>query len=248
MTELCEVDTQDASTLVCSHLVCKHCGVIDRDYSRIQRGTRCSICNDLSDCGRLAFSVNIHVLVDLVQSAYHSKTVGCDFERPKAQDIGTILLFCSLREALLNNFLVQLLRAQKVPEHIIEKLLGDNKLASQKFGDLFASVVGIKWNKAVTNAEKYLDTSFQSTSDLMRSAASIRNSFLHEGNVWPASRDFATDCVNGMPLLAALFVALHNLYVHPLIRIASDTDKNAIKPAKRSRKPSTALQAEVPGS
>jgi hypothetical protein len=218
MTELCEIEGQDASTLVCSHLICKHCGVIDYDYTRLQRGAVCSVCKNEGDCGRLAFSTNVHVLVNLVQKAYHSKTPPDVVGGPAAQDIGTVLFFCALREMLLTNFIVQLLRAQKIPEHIIEKLLDDNKLAGQKFGDLFASVVGVRWSNAVLKAEKYVEVDFQSTSTLMREAAQKRNLFLHEGKAWSVSREFATSCVNAMPFLSALFVALHNIYVHPLIR------------------------------
>jgi hypothetical protein len=50
----------------------------------------------------------------------------------------------------------------------------------------------------------------------MQDAATIRNEFLHEGRAWQATRQIATDCVNAMPSLVALFVALHNVYVHPL--------------------------------
>lgn len=50
----------------------------------------------------------------------------------------------------------------------------------------------------------------------MRNAAAIRNTFLHEGQAWEATKEIATECVNAMPLLVELFATLHNVYVRPL--------------------------------
>lgn len=214
--QLADIDTQDASTLVCDYLICGNCGIIDRDHSRMRRGNKCSTCGKESEAGRLAFPINVHILVDLVQQAYHSKAPIGPISGPQVPSIGTILLFCTLREALLNGFLINRLRVQRVPAPLIEKLLSDNKLASQKFGGLFTSVVGCKWENAVTEASRQAAVNFAPTSNLMRDAAAIRNEFLHEGGAWQATRQVATDCVNAMPSLSALFVALHNVYVHPL--------------------------------
>ncbi len=46
----------------------------------------------------------------------------------------------------------------------------------------------------------------------------MRNEFLHEGTAWTASPDFAKTCVDGIPDLISLFVALNNVYVHALRR------------------------------
>jgi hypothetical protein len=99
-------------------------------------------------------------------------------------------------------------------------LLDDNKLANQKFGDLFTSILGQKWDEAVTEASKHAGEDFESVSQLMKQAASIRNEFLHEGTAWSATLDVATACVDSMPALASLFVALHNIYIHSLIQNA----------------------------
>lgn len=215
---LAEIDTQDASTLICDYLACASCGVIDRDHARIRSGTRCSTCGKEGTGGRLAFPISIHVLVDLVQQAYHSKAPVGPTDGPQLQGIGTILMFCALREALLNWFLIRLLRAQKVPAPLMDKLLADNKLASQKFGDLFTAVVGEKWERALEEVSRGADVDYLATSNLMKEAAAIRNAFLHEGSAWRATQQLATECVNAMPSLMSLFVGLHNAYAHPLLR------------------------------
>jgi hypothetical protein len=217
-TQLADIDRQDASTLVCDHLICAHCGIIDRDRARIQRGSKCSTCGKESEGGRLAFPISIHILVDLVQQAYHSTAPVGPTSGPQVPSVGTILLFCTLREALLNWFLVGRLRAQGVPATIIEKLLADNRLANQKFGELFTSAIGCKWDDAVAEASRSVSCDYAPISTLMRSAATIRNTFLHEGQGWQATREIATECVNAMPLLVGLFATLHNLHVRPLRR------------------------------
>ena len=128
--------------------------------------------------------------------------------------MGTVLYFCTLREALLNHFLVQMLRAQKVPVALIERLLDDNRLASQRFGGLFASVVGQKWDKAVDQVSRKVATNFSPVSQLMRRAAEIRNSFLHEGSAWAVTRELSTECINSASHMVELFVAFHNEFIH----------------------------------
>ena len=215
---LAEIDTQAASTLVCDYLICRDCGIIDRDHSRMRVGSLCSTCGGVSKAGRLPFPQNVRTLVDLVQQAYHSTAPIGPNSNPQVTDIGTVILFCTLREALLNSFLLTHLRSQRVPESLLKKLLSDNKLAAQKFNGLFPSVVGFRWEEAVEAASNYGGMDFASASKLMREAATIRNEFLHDGRGWAATREFATTCVNAMPSLVALFVALHNVYIHPMQR------------------------------
>lgn len=218
MTQLSEIDSQPASSLVCDHLICRACGVIDRDYDRLRKGHRCSTCGSESEAGSLVFPISIHVLVDLVQQAFHSQSPTRPLNAPQGADVGAVLYFCTLREALLNTFLVNNLRAREVPEPLISKLLDDNKLASQKFGGLFTSVVGVKWEEAVGQVSLQTGVDYKSVSALMRSAAELRNEFLHSGRAWALTREFATQCVDSMGELVGLFVSLHNEYTHPALR------------------------------
>lgn len=153
-----------------------------------------------------------------MQQSYHSDAPISPISGPQAPAIGAILFFCTLREVLLNHFLLTLLRAQRVPEPVIEKLLEDNKLARQKFAGLFSAVVGKSWKEAVLEASTFDGTDFQPVSKLMLEAATIRNEFMHEGKGWAATRDVATNCINSLFALFSLFVALHNINVRPYLR------------------------------
>lgn len=217
MVELAEIDCQATSSLICDFMICKCCGTVDREHSRMVKNSICPACHRPAGVARLYYPINIHILVDLVQQSYHSEAQISPIYGPQASNVGTILFFSSLREALLNHFLVALLLAQQVPSPLIEKLLEDNKLASQKFAGLFSAVVGKSWKEAVIEASAFGGMDFNPISDLMLAVASIRNEFMHEGRGWAATREVSTNCVNGMPVLTKLFVILHNIYVHPLL-------------------------------
>ncbi len=219
MTELAEIDSQAASTLVCDFIICGRCGRVDQGKSRLVVNSNCPACQQQAGFAELYYSVNIRVLVDLVQQTFHSNAPLKSVYGPQAPNIGTILLFCTLREALLNHFLQRLLFAQRVPVPIIKKLFDDNKLANQKF-KLFQAVVGKEWNEAVSVASTTENCNFAQISDLMKVSAEIRNKFMHEARGWDATREVATDCVNGLKPLFNLFVVLHNIYICPHLREA----------------------------
>ena len=217
MVTIAEIDSQDISTLICDFMICKLCGEVDREHSRMTANSLCPVCKKPAGVARLYYPINVHILVDLVQQAYHSNAPVGPISGPQTPVVGTILFFCTLREALLNHFLLEFLRAEHVKTSLIEKMLDDNKLASQKFTSLFSAVIGKSWGDAVSEASAYDANDYRPVSDLMKSAASIRNEFLHEGTGWSATREFATECVNSLPALFGLFVALHNIYIRPLL-------------------------------
>lgn len=196
-------------------MICNCCGIVDRERSRMRADSACPVCHKPAGGARLYYPINVHILVDLVQQSYHSNAPVGPISGPQTSIVGPILFFCTLREALLNHFLLTLLRARKVPDSIIEKLLDDNRLASQKFKGLFSVAVGKSWNEVVIEVSTFVGRDLQPISDLMLKMANIRNKFMHEGTAWTATHEDATNCVNGMPALFTLFTALHNIYVRP---------------------------------
>lgn len=212
MTTLANIDSQFASTLVCSHLICKDCGFVDRNLDRMTCGHICSECCKPGDRGRLYFNVSVHILVDLMQQAYHSQSPASQPYGPHGQDVGTVIYFCTLRESLLNQFLIEAMQAKGTSRPLIEKLLEDNKLANQRFGGLFTATTGKKWSEAVSEMSTKLGSNFGSVSELMRKAAELRNTFLHEGSAWAITREFSTHCMNTVPAMVELFVGMHLEY------------------------------------
>jgi hypothetical protein len=114
-------------------------------------------------------------------------------------------------------FLINNLRARNIDEALISRMLDDNKLASQKFGGLFTSVIGVRWNEAISELSRLKEEDYASVSDLMRESAELRNEFLHEGIAWGINRDLAKRCIDSVGKLVSMFVALHNQYTQPLL-------------------------------
>jgi len=113
--DITEVTGQPLSSLVSDQLICKDCHIVDRDHERSRVGYACPTCGKASEGGRLYFSINIHILVDLIQESYHSSatsTSGRLYEGVGSHDISVIIYFCTLRETLLDKFITELLLAQ----------------------------------------------------------------------------------------------------------------------------------------
>lgn len=212
---LSSIKDQDASQVACAWFLCTHCGIVDRDMQRMRVGHDCGSCGRSSEGGRLYFSTTIHILVDLVHQAYHSNAPVGPVQGPQTGAVETIVFFCALRESLLVLFLKDHMMAQKLPTPIIDKLLDDNRLANQRFGQLFKSVVGAKWHVAVQKISTE-DCSFVTVSELMMAASEVRNDFMHNGSAWQATEGLARDCVNSLPTITHLFAELHNHYVRPI--------------------------------
>jgi hypothetical protein len=216
--QLSQVTSQPLSDLVATYFLCKGCGIVDRDHARMRKGHPCSACSLPGESGLLAFPIHIHVLADLVQQAFHSDSPTRPVAGPSAVDVGTVLMFCSLRESLLTHFLVNNLRTRGIDPPLIDKLMDDNRLANQKFGDLFTSVVGQKWGAAVGALSDKHSTDFVAVSDLMKDAAERRNEFLHQGTAWGLEREFAVRCIDSTGDMMSLFAALHNEFTAPRFR------------------------------
>lgn len=214
--ELSDIDNQSWTTLIADFLICPQCGIVDRDSSRSTIGEPCSSCGEPSDCGHLYYWSPINLLIHLLQQAYFSETAE-NLQRkylPDEPSIATVLLFCTLREVMLEQFFIKLLCARKIPADIIEKLLEDNKMASQKYGGLFHSLVGKKWEQAVREVSKREGYDFKIISETMKLAVKARNDFLHKG-IGKIDRELATFCVNKLYDLCYLFATLHNEFIRP---------------------------------
>ena len=121
--DITEIKGESLSVLVADHFECQICRVVDREHERSRVGYLCPVCGR-SDVPILHFHMNIRVLLDLIQTSYHS--VGSQIEElhlgEGAHDISVIIFFCTLREALLDNLIVNLMRAQNLPQGIMKRL------------------------------------------------------------------------------------------------------------------------------
>ena len=212
MIPLADIDGQSLSSVICDFMICKRCGIVDRERSRIVANSPCPACHKSAGIARLYFGLNLAVLIG---ASYSSRTI---LRRPKDKHSAhnrpmwlSYYSLCALREALLNNLLHYLCRTEA---RDLKKVATRRKLTKRKFSSL-VELIGKSWDEAVGEASSREGLDFDSVSKLMIQASSIRNRFLHEASGWGATRQFATECINGTFALLQLFVSLHNTYVQP---------------------------------
>jgi len=217
--DITELKTQSLATSLGPYLVCRSCRVVDRDAKRMQRGHSCQTCGNISDSGLMYFHVNILVLIDLVQESFHSSRPSeldsPAYEGVSASDVSVTLFYCTLREALLENLIGELFRAQNIPNPVRERLLGDNRLYSQKQNKLLSSLIEKKWGKAIEEISRASGIDYSSLDEYTISVVEARNSFVHEGSKWDITHQMAEECLRNVPRLLEQYVMLHNHYVHP---------------------------------
>ena len=161
------------------------------------------MCGYQPDAGRLHYYYSISTLIDMIQHTYHSKSKPREqsiTENVDERHVAIVLYFCTLREALLNNFLLSMMHAYDLPQKIIERLWDDNKLYSQKQNKLFPSLTKEKWNSAIQKiSDKQHD--YIALDAFIKNISRMRNSFLHEGNKWSIEELAARECFEHVPLL-----------------------------------------------
>lgn len=210
------------STLIADYLECQECRVIDRELERTRSGYKCPVCGNISKGGKLYFHLNIHILIDLIQESYHSITSKQKteklYEGEGPHDISVVIFFCTLREALLDNLIINLMRAQNLSVGVSERLLSDNKFHIQKQDKLFKSLTGVKWNEAIDYLNENGNLDYKEIDKFIVSVVIARNSFIHEGFKWSIDRELSTNCIKNLQGLINIYAEMHNNYVHPLYK------------------------------
>ncbi len=210
---------QSLSTLVSNHLICTNCKIVDKKIERMKRGFLCPTCSYASNAGSLYFKISIHILIDLIQDSYHSAKLDSGVEKlyegESSQDISVIIIFCTLRETLMDNLISELLEAQNIPDNICKRLLSDNRYHTQKQDKLFKSLANDRWNEAIKKLSNEHDVNYGRLNTFISQVVKARNDFVHEGVKWSIDRKLSTECLKNVKKLIELYVGLHNFYVHP---------------------------------
>ena len=209
MIKLADIQGQSLSSLVCDFMICKRCGIVDRERSRIIANSQCPACHESAGIACLYFGLNISILLDLIQQSYHSATPKAEALGPQSSDVAVVLFFCALREALLNNLLAYL-------------ETGGTSTSRRNLKSKFSQLedhIGCTWDEALREISAREGVLFDSVSNLMIEASTLRNRFMHEASGWRITRQFSTECLNNTFAVLGLFVALHNRYARPLLPI-----------------------------
>lgn len=100
--KLSEIQVDDYYAYESVHMLCKCCQIIDCDLDRMRVGYVCSTCGEVTDGAMLAFPINIQILIEQIQTAFHIKSPKAEVIGSNYSNISTVLFFCVLKEALIN--------------------------------------------------------------------------------------------------------------------------------------------------
>lgn len=220
MNEILEIKSQKLGSLLADFQICQECRIVDRDMERMMVGHPCGTCGKPSDAGRMYFYTSVHILINLMQEAFHSPPVIHDEEtnvsiETDAHNISVLLFFSSLREVLIDQFVSDICSAQKIPPGVYERLISDNRTYMQKQEKLFPSLTGKKWEQLIKEENVKGEIDYEIMNLFMAKAMEARNMFLHEGHKWNIDRDIAEGCILNIWPLLNFYVCIHNRFVHP---------------------------------
>lgn len=129
----------------------------------------------------------------------------------------TVLLFRTIFELLLEQFLWRIVHAQVTPSAYAADyatfVLDGTRGAMERLKRLYSFVTASRWSKDLTRL------GFSDVDDLLMRAARTRNSFLHEDpHAGHEDEDLAQEARNKIPRLLDLFAHLANEYYHPRVK------------------------------
>jgi hypothetical protein len=208
-------------TIAMSYQICRDCHVVDTFSDRIRVGSLCPTCSVPSKGGRMFFDGAVLTIVDLMQEAY------CAIPKPpeknlfsyspseRAHAAAVVVFFCTLKELLLERFLNMIMEAQSLPDRVQDRLNSDNRSHSQRLLKLFPSLVGDSWPNVLQSLQSTSTEKLNELDAFLAKISEVRNTFIHEGLDYRIDSAQALKCLQNILPMLALFVLMHNKFVHP---------------------------------
>ncbi len=204
---------------VANYFICEHCRVVDKNIYRTERDYLCPTCRKTSDTGQFFFDINILTLIELINEAFYTKPLKkSEFGNKKinASSLAVLIFFCTLREALLESLIFNLIRMHDLPPNVRDRLCEDNRMYLAKKTKLFPSLAGIKsWNEAISKTKLKTGRDYKGIDAFLEKANKMRNEILHEGDKLAFRSHMKKACLENIPPLLELYVDFHNTFIHP---------------------------------
>jgi len=222
--ELSDINGQSWSVITSGcYSICEHCKKIDKDFSRSTVGYKCPVCGVPGDGSTSYYSLNVGLLIDLIQDIFWRGSASSNDEKTGAHlldevpstTLGIIVLFSTLGEVLLSHFLDHYLLTFDIKYDIRERLYKDYRTENEKATKLFRAFSGIQLSTAVKHIDRRYDcTTWTDTLKTYLEIKKLRNKIVHRGHFYSVKDENIVEVVNSLPNLVKLFVELHNEFVH----------------------------------
>jgi hypothetical protein len=207
------------SVLRADYYECRACARLDRDPDWCEYGHKCGHCGAPANGGLLYFPMSVHLLIDLIQEAFHlspSASVSEGESGPSepltANRLAVVVFFCTLNEVLLRNLFISIAQRQNLSRLIVERLLEDNRGVRRQIERLFPSMVGDTWESAIKGLPNAAAANYVAVSKFLIEASKERNRMLHSGVESAIPLEMPAACLKAIGPTLELYVALHNQY------------------------------------
>jgi hypothetical protein len=227
--DVLRVHDQPLSRLLADYYVCSHCGMVGGGQDRSVRSRRCSSCQGDIAGARFFFKKPVHVIIDLMQDTYQSTSMtarGPSADIPQldlGHSLALLLFFCQLFEIVQEHVLRQIMSASRIPEHVANRLLNDNRDPRRRVVKIFPTVTGESWRTAIDALVAKRQIDYVDTIRFLKRAIDLRDTFAVTPDLASIDDDLGKACMLRIHPLLGLYVALHNRYV-PLFMRPSNTD------------------------
>lgn len=214
---LTKIRDRRVSFIIANHQHCGYCMKVDCDMGRLTKSYKCPICNKPSDTSLPFFDMDIGMIIDLIQEASQGRPRK-KFSVPiHAHSLSALILFCTLREVLLDRLIERLMKMHGLPDTVRQRLDDDNKNYNQRRDRLMPSLIGTKnWKDSICHLQNKTKKKYGDIDDFLKKASERRNEILHEGLTWTSEPDFTKDCLGKILPLIDLYVDFHNIFIHPV--------------------------------
>lgn len=209
-----------ASALV-DYCVCPSCHIVSRGHRKKAREDKCSRCGAPLEGEKLFFPRSAVSLVCLMEEMFEPAP-GVESRVPPAaipqhRAGGVVILYCTLVEILLQSFLEKFMGKAGIPEKVQIKLFKDNVSVTRRIWELFLAITDVEWKDAVRMLRTSYGVKVLKIIKFYARATEARNRFFYGGLDAPIPDGLPAQCLEHVPSLLGLFVALHNEYIAKLV-------------------------------
>jgi len=201
--------------------VCPSCHIVSRGQRKHAREDKCPRCGAPAEGAKLFFPRSAVSLVCLMEEMFGPaggpEGKGTTEAIPQHRAGGMVILYCTLVEVLLLNFLEKFMGKVGIPEKVQIKLFKDNVSVTRRIWELFLAITDVDWKDAVRMLRTSYGVSVLKVIKFYTRVSEARNRFFYGGLDAPIPEELPRQCLDHVSTLLALFVALHNEYIAKLV-------------------------------
>ncbi len=221
LPDVLSVNDRPLSPLLADYFLCRRCGTVGRGGD--PSGNECPGCEGSAADAGFYFKKPVHTVIDLMQDTYQSTSLtarGPTADIPQLdlqQSLTILLLFCQLFEIAQEHVLRHIMTASRIPGHIANRLLADNRDPRRRAVKIFPTVTGETWRKAIDELTVERCVDYVDVVRFLKKTVDARDTLAVASDLSVFDDEMGKACMLRIDPLLDLHAALHNRYVPMLL-------------------------------